>query len=446
MPESPVSAVVIGAGHRSILYASYAEKHPEQLKIVGIAEPNDVRREKAAARFGIPGDRCFRSAEELAARPQFADAAINGTMDRQHVDTAIPLLEAGYHLLLEKPMAVHQEELLRLVDAVRRTQRRLMVCHVLRYAPFYVEIRKRIAAGELGDILHIHTAEHVSYHHMAAAFVRGKWRNRAQSNPMLLAKCCHDMDLLCWFKSGQAPRRVASFGSRTFFRPEAAPKGAGTRCLLDCKIEADCPYSARKHYIEMGLWSAYAWEPIEHLDNPSVEDKIQSLRTDNPWGRCVWHCDNDVVDHQTVNIEFADRATASHDMVGGASRPCRKIHILGTAGEIEGIMEEGKFVLRRPDARRGHEFSQDLVDVNVAGGMHGGGDFRLVRDFVRIIRGETPSISTTDIMDSVFGHLIAYAADRAMREARTVEIPAGDGNSEADGPHSNRSPGSKARA
>ena len=424
MPESPVSAVIMGAGHRSVLYASYAEKHPDRLKITGIAEPDDVRRGKTAKRFHIPESHRFRTAEELAAHPAIADAAINGTMDRAHVTTAIPLLEAGYHMLLEKPMAVSRAELLQLVDAVHRTQRRLMVCHVLRYAPFYVAIRERIVAGELGDILHIHTAEHVSYHHIAAAFIRGKWRNRTQSNPMLLAKCCHDLDLLCWFKSGSAPCRVTSVGGRMFFRAEKAPKGAGTRCLVDCAIERECPYSAGKHYMEMGLWGAYAWESIESIDNPTEADKIESLRTDNPLGRCVWRCDNDVVDHQTVGIEFADNATASHDMVGGTSRPCRKIHILGTAGEIEGIMEEGKFVVRRPDPRRGHEYTEEPVDVNVTGGMHGGGDFRLVEDFVRVIRGEEPSLSTTDIMDSVFGHLVAYAADEAMHGKRVLELDA----------------------
>jgi len=403
-------------------YGRYALEHPDEFRIVGVAEPDPVRRRQAAERFGLPPERCFETAEELAAQPVLADAVINGTMDRDHVPTTLPLLEAGYHVLLEKPMAPFREELLRLVEAVERTGRRLMVCHVLRYAPFYVEVRRRIAAGDVGMILHIHTEENVSYHHMAAAFIRGKWRRREDSNPMLLAKCCHDMDLLCWFKSGIPPRRVASFGGLTYFRPENAPEGAGTRCLVDCAIEAECPFSAGKNYIEQGRWGAYAWEPIEHIESPTIEDKLESLRGDNPWGRCVWHCDNTVVDHQNVLVEFADGATATHDMVGGTSRPCRKLHILGTRGEIEGVMEEGRFVVRHPDARKGHEYSEEVVDVNVRGGMHGGGDLRLAADFVRIVRGEKPSLSTTDIHDSINGHLIAYAADEAMRNGTVVAI------------------------
>ncbi|NOY83039.1 MAG: Gfo/Idh/MocA family oxidoreductase [Kiritimatiellaeota bacterium] len=422
MASRPVTAVIVGAGHRSLGYGRYALEHPDEFRIVGLAEPNPVRRRQAMARFDLPPRQCFETAAELASRPAFADAVINGTMDRDHVPTTLPLLDAGYHVLLEKPMAPSREDLLQLVAAVERTGRRLMVCHVLRYAPFYAEVRRRIAAGEVGAVLHIHTGEHVSYHHMAAAFIRGKWGRREDSNPMLLAKCCHDLDLLCWMKSGVPPRQVASFGGLSYFRAENAPAGAGTRCLTDCSIEADCPFSARKNYIEQGRWGAYAWEPIEHLDAPTVEDKIESLRTDNPWGRCVWHCDNTVVDHQSVLLAFADGSTASHDMVGGTSRPCRKLHVLGTRGEIEGVMEEGRFVVRRPDARKGREYSEEHVDVNVRAGMHGGGDLRLVADFVRVVRGEKPSLSTTDIRDSVNGHLIAYAADEAMRTGTAVPV------------------------
>jgi len=215
---------------------------------------------------------------------------------------------------------------------------------------------------------------------------------------------------------------VASHGSLMIFRPEKAPPGSGTRCLVDCRIEDVCPYSARKNYVEQGLWSFYAWEDLEHVPHPTVEQKLESLRTTNPYGRCVWRCDNDVVDHQAVMAEFADGCVATHVMVGGASRPCRKIHLVGTLGEIEGTMEEGRFVVRHPDARAGHEYVETRVDINVAGDMHGGGDFRLVKDFMAVLRGEPPSISTTAIKDSIYGHLIAYAADQAMLEYRGVEI------------------------
>ena len=205
---------------------------------------------------------------------------------------------------------------------------------------------------------------------------------------MLLAKFGHDMDLQAWMKSGVRPVTVASMGALTHFRSEMAPEGSGTRCLVDCQIEDTCPFSAGKNYIEQGLWGAYAWEPIEHLHEPTVEQKIESLRTDNPFGRCVYRCDNDVVDHQGVVTQFEDDTVATHDMTCGTARPCRTIHLVGTKGEIEGVMEEGRFVVRHADPRKGHEYSEELVDLSVTGDGHGGGDMRLVGDFVRVLRGE----------------------------------------------------------
>ncbi|MFP3904921.1 MAG: Gfo/Idh/MocA family oxidoreductase, partial [Armatimonadota bacterium] len=305
---------------------------------------------------------------------------------------------------------------------VRKTGRKLLIGHVLRHAPFYVEIRNRVAAGDIGEIMSVNTTERVGYHHMAVAFIRGKWNQRETSNPFLMAKCCHDLDLICWMKSGIGPERVASFGSLMYFKEENAPEGSGTRCLVDCDIEEDCPYSARKNYIEQGLWPTYAWDNLEHIENPTEEQKLESLRTDNPHGRCVWRCDNTIVDHQNVIIEFEDGATASHVLTGGTARASRTMHLVGTEGEIEGDLHDGSFVIRHPDAREGHEYRETPVDVNVSGRMHGGGDMRLVADFVRVLQGQEPSLSTTDIMDSIYSHMIAFAADEAMQHNTVVPI------------------------
>jgi hypothetical protein len=246
---------------------------------------------------------------------------------------------------------------------------------------------------------------------------------------MLMAKCCHDLDLIAWMKSGIRPRSVASFGSNMQFVPERMPEGAGTRCLVDCPIEEHCPYSARKHYIDHPhRWSFYVWESLEHLAEPTIEDKIRSLETDNPYGRCVWRCEMDVVDHQSVAIQFGDGSTATHNMIGGTSKPSRSIHLVGTLGEIQGVFEERKFVIRHIDPRPGHEYSERMVDLDVEGDMHGafgghgGGDLRLVADFLRVVRGEPASISTTGIQDSITGHLMGFCADRAMKERRVVDV------------------------
>jgi predicted dehydrogenase len=420
--QKPLRAVLVGAGHRAVGYGSYALQHPDELQVVGVADPDPVRREAAREKFGFPADNCFETAADLAAEPQLGEVVINGTMDADHVPTTLPLLDAGYDILLEKPICPTQSELMQLRDKVNETGRTVCIGHVLRHAPFYAEIKRQVAEGAIGEIIAINTTERVSYHHMVVAFVRGKWNQRATSNPIMMAKCCHDLDLVAWMKSGIVPRRVASFGSLTFFRPEKAPAEAGTRCLVDCPIERDCAYSAYKHYIEQNLWGAYAWHSLEYLGEPTLEDKLNSLKTDNPFGRCVWRCDNDVADHQSVIVEFADGCVANHALVTGTPKPCRTMHLIGTSGEIEGTMEEGGFVIRRPDARAGHEYEEIKADLKASQHMHGGGDLRLVADFIRVVRGEQPSLSTTELADSLNGHLIGFAADVAMLEKRVVEI------------------------
>ncbi len=420
------TAVIVGAGHRAVLYASYAQQHPDELAIVGMADPSSLRRKQTAKLFDLAPERCFETAEQLASAPRFADFAINGTMDHQHVHTSLPLLERGYHILLEKPFATHEEEMWQLVQTARRCGCKVAICHVLRYAPFYAAIRRKVVEGAIGEILNVQAAEHVSYHHVAVGFVRGKWNRKAYCrSSMLMAKSCHDLDLIAWMKSGIAPRRVASFGSNFQFRPENAPPGAGTRCLVDCPIEADCLYSARKHYLDHpDRWAYYVWDSLEHLSNPTLADKIESLKT-SPYGRCAWKTDMDVVDHQSVLIEFADGCTATLNMIGGASKPSRSIHLIGTHGEIRGCLEESRFTILRPDLRPGHETAEEIVDTSAedaSGGGHGGGDMRLVADFVKLLNGEPPSISSTSLEDSVNGHLIGFCADRAREEGRVVEV------------------------
>lgn len=431
MSPQPVTAVIVGAGHRSMVMAGYALQKPDELRIVGVADPDELRRRRTAEEFGLVPEQCYESAEQLAVGPKAADAVINGTMDHQHVPTSLPLLEAGYDILLEKPFATNEEEMLRLAEVCKRHKRKLMVCHVLRYAPFYLEIRKRVATGKIGEILNIQINEHVSYHHMSVAFVRGKWNRQGQCHStMLLAKCCHDLDMLAWMKSGVAPVSVASFGGLTHFRPENAPQGAGTRCLVDCPAEAQCEYSARKIYLEHPKrWRFYVWAGLEHIEEPTMEDMERSLRTDNPHGRCAWKCGNDVVDHQSVAVEFADGAIATHNMVGGTAKPLRSIHIVGTKGEIQGEFEASRFAVRTIAPRPGNVFDEEVVDLNVSGDMagafggHGGGDLRLVADFVRLIRGEEPSISCTSIEDSIHGHQMVFCADRSREEGRVVPVP-----------------------
>ncbi|MBQ7402841.1 MAG: Gfo/Idh/MocA family oxidoreductase [Lentisphaeria bacterium] len=426
------TSIIVGAGHRSMCYASYAKERPDRFRIVGVADPNPIRCKKAINEFGIKPDMVFHDAAELASRGKLADCIINGTMDADHVPTTIPLLEAGYDVLLEKPIAVSAEEVHLLDETVKKYRRKVMICHVLRYADFYTAIKQKIFDGEIGTIVNIQTSEHVSYHHMANCYVRGKWRREdICKSTMLMAKCCHDLDLICWFMSGIKPLRISSFGGRHFFCKENAPAGSGEYCLIDCPLEKSCIYSNRQINLNNPKrWGSYVWTGLEGVDEPSMDDYERELkRKDNPYARCIWKMDNNVVDRQSVMIEFANGATAVHNLVAGTARPCRKLHIVGTLGEIEGIMDDSSFVIRKIDPRPGHEFSSEEINLSTysdntgAFGGHGGGDRKLVVDFVDQLEGKTPSISCSCLDDSINGHLVGFLADQARRENRVVDFP-----------------------
>lgn len=427
-----ITAVIVGAGHRALLYSQYSLEHPEELEIVGVADPDPVRRARAAEMFKIPAGNCFESAQALAERPRLADAVINGTMDNQHVATAVPLLKAGYDMLLEKPFAVNEEEMWELYRTVKETGRTVMICHVLRYTPFYTAIRRAVSQGEIGDIINIYVTEHVSYHHLSASYVRGKWNNREKCGAtMLLAKCCHDLDLLMWMKSGVAPRQIASFGSDFQFSLEKRPLGAGKRCLVDCPLESECDYSAGKLCIDHpDRWGFYIWDELGRKGEPSLEDKIRSLRTDNPYGLCAWDCGHENVDHQSVLINFQDGATGTLNMVGGAAKPERNIHIVGTKGEIKGVFDDSIIDIRKIDHTQDCGWSEHRIDLQIGGdksgmtGSHGGGDMLLAEEFVHVLQGEKPSLSYTGIEDSVNGHLAVFLADKARETGQVQTFPA----------------------
>lgn len=436
MEQKPVTAIIVGAGHRAFVYSKLAKTDPDKLKIVGVADPNPVRRQKAMEEFGFGEDMCFESADDLAEKGKLADAIINGTMDEQHLVTSVPLLNAGYDMLLEKPFAVNEKEMRELVACAKKNNSKVMICHVLRYTPFYYGIKEIVNSGEIGDIINIQTTEHVSYHHLSTSYVRGKWANSKKCHTsMLLAKCCHDLDIMMWMMSETKPKKISSFGGKFQFKPENAPAGAGTICMKDCPLVDTCVYSTKRLYIDHpDRWAFYVWDALEGIKNPTIEDKINLMKSDSPYARCIYKCDNDVVDHQSVMVEFESGATGTHNMVGGSSEPRRDIHIIGTKGEIFGNFEDCKFTVLKinpsPDAHN-EECDVEEHDLKVTGDMvgayggHGGGDERLAADFVKFIRGEEHSLACTSIFDSVAGHLSVYLADQSREnggEPQTVEL------------------------
>ena len=416
--KKPITAIVLGAGHRAMVYADYSLKHPDELKIVGVADPDEYRRKMVCEKFGFPVGNCFVDAEALSKVPKFADAVINGTMDEQHVETSLPLLKMGYDMLLEKPFCVNKAEMKELLDVVNEHKNKVMICHVLRYSPFYLKFKEKIQSGELGDIINIQTIENVSYHHMATSFVRGKWGNSEKCHTsMLLAKCCHDMDIMMWLMSPLKPLTVSSVGSRMQFRKENAPKNSGTYCLKDCPLVETCQYSAKKIYLDhLGSWEFYVWKELESVENPTMEQRIELLKHSD-YGRCIYKCDNDVVDHQSVLINFSNGATGTHNMIGGAAAPLRVLKVTGTKGEIYGEFESNVIKFTKIDPNNENMYVEerlDIEDFDLDG--HGGGDDNLTADFIKFVAGEEVSVSCTSIYDSIAGHNIIFLADES-REA-----------------------------
>jgi predicted dehydrogenase len=429
-PTGPVTVVAIGAGTRTSAYSSYSKRYPDKMKVVAVAEPVAHKREAFAKEYNIPPSLQFASYEQVAAQPGIAEAAINGTMDRMHHPSGMALLSAGYHMLLEKPIAPTEREVLELVNNAAANKRLVLIGHVLRYTRFYQTIKSIIDSGRIGTITGIHTQENVGYLLMPAAFVRGQWNKESTSGPMLLSKCCHDMDVLIWLLNGVKPVRVSSFGSLRFFVRENAPEGSTDRCLNGCKIEATCDYSAKLHHITKGFGQAWAFGHVSSYPNVTLEEKILALKTTSPHGRCVWRSDNDVVDRQTVMIEFADGVTVTHDMFCTNSRDGRTAHIIGTKGEIEADGHSGIIKIRKPAHREGmktvNRFDEESIDVAAQLASetygHGGGDDGLAGDFVALLRGKQGSSGLTRIQDSVEGHRLTFAAEVARKEHRVVEL------------------------
>ncbi|MBA4387670.1 MAG: gfo/Idh/MocA family oxidoreductase [Verrucomicrobia bacterium] len=420
-----VTVALVGAGNRSGAYTRYSLSNPDRMKIVAVADPNPVHRRLAAERFNVPSDMQFESHEDIAKRPGLADAVLNCTREVSHYETAIPLLKAGYDMLLEKPIALDEAEVRAIIGAARENRRKVMICHVLRYAPFYVKIKEIVTSGVIGDIVSLRTLESLDYGHIATCYVRDRWHRRDKSGPMLLLKCCHDLDIIAWLLSGVPAVRVASFGSRKVYREENAPAGSGSRCMVDCSIEADCQYSARSMYVVKNMLGGAVWQGLRGVKELSPSNKEEFIRNVSPFGRCVWRCDNDQVDHQSVIVEFANGVTATHDMFGVAARSTRQIHVVGTKGELHGDMEEGKIMLSRPGVGPDERIRDEIVNVAAEvydAHSHGGGDQALTADFISVLKGEPASKASTRIEDSLTGHLIAFAADTAMMEHRVVEL------------------------
>ena len=409
-----IGTIIVGAGGRGNAYGGFALEYPKELNVVGVAEPDPVRRERFVTQHDIAPDMIFHDWQSLlASGEKRAATAINCTMDRFHFESTMKMLDMGYDVLLEKPMTPILRENVRLVQRAEETGRLLQVCHVLRYTPFWQALRHVVQSGRLGRIISVTHRENLAYYHMAHSFVRGNWRNEASSGPMILSKCCHDLDILLWILR-QPVAHLNSFGSMIHFRPEHAPEGATERCTDGCPAADTCKYEATKLYARDG--NGWPHNAVSYI--PTKEARLEALKTD--WyGRCVYHCDNDVVDHQTVNMELEDGTTVNLVMNGQGDEECRTMRWDGTRATLY-----GKFSARGDEIRVHHHLTGEVENVPVIArdrSGHGGGDFGIMRSFLNALRGEADD-SITTARESLESHLLAFAAEESRRSKTVINM------------------------
>ncbi|MBO9606244.1 MAG: Gfo/Idh/MocA family oxidoreductase [Paenibacillaceae bacterium] len=421
-----IKTAVIGAGGRGSLYAGYALHYPHEMEITAVAEPNPARREAFRQRHGLAPQACHADWRDLLAGPRCADALLICTQDTMHYEPTIRALEAGYHVLLEKPMSTVPAECVDMGERAKRHDAVFAICHVLRYTVFFATLKRLLDEGRIGQLVTIQHNENVSYWHQAHSYVRGNWRNSAQSSPMIVAKCCHDMDALLWL-AGADCELVSSFGSLAHFRPEHAPAGATARCLDGCAAADECAYYAPRHYLTANV----GWPTSAISDDPSYEARLRALR-EGPYGRCVYACDNDVVDHQVASLQFANGVTAAFTMSAFTYDNDRTIKLMGTKGEIRGAMGKGELEIVEFATGHRQTIALRVPDNGQAG--HGGGDFVLMADFLRQVRERVARQERGERGDgggqggrtsadkSVQGHLMAFAAERSRLENRVVRL------------------------
>jgi predicted dehydrogenase len=405
-----ITAIMIGAGSRGIgAYGYYAEAHPQEIRFVAVADPDPMRRGYFAMRHGISPDHVYAGYEEILREPKLADACFVCTQDNLHFIPAQRAMEKGYHLFLEKPMAVDPVECIQLGKIAEDHRVRLMIGHVLRYTPFFSAIKRLLDEGRIGTLMSIQHNENVSYWHQAHSYVRGNWRNSRLSSPMILAKSCHDLDLLIWFAHSH-PKKVSSFGKLSYFTPENAPQGAPAYCLDGCPAQDTCVYYAPRVYP-----NAPDWLKLPVSNDMSTEALLKALKK-GPYGRCVFRCDNDVVDHQVTAIEFANGVTVAFTMTAFTHENTRTIKLMGTKGEIRGHMESNRLEI--------YAFGKDqpeIVDLATVDAGHGGGDFGIMKAFTELLETGSHSEVASD-KSSIESHLLAFAAEESRLKGETVDF------------------------
>ena len=415
----PVEAVLIGAGQRGIeAMGAFAERCPDELKFVAVVEPIKERRDLFAERHNIPEKLRFASLDEFLAQPAPSKICFNATMDRQHRETAIKLMENGFHQFLEKPMDYTAEGCLAIADKARENGLMLQICHPLRYTDFYSRVKNLIRDGAIGKLVSFTMNENVCYWHFAHSYTRGNWRNSDKSGPIILTKSCHDMDIAAWLTES-APKKVAAFGGLDHFRKKNAPEGATKRCTDGCPAAESCPFYAPDLYLKGGpleIWPVSMTGVIQE-----DEKRLEALKTSH-YGRCVYHCDNNVPDHFVLSSEFENGVSFDFTLRADTYNCYRTIRAVGTEGTLDGHFENFEIRISRFTSKPDPEKDVEDIHTEKLEGAHGGGDTGAIRNFVNAARENDVDSLKRSVEIAVEGHMLAFAAEEARTSEQVITL------------------------
>lgn len=412
-----IRVVLIGAGNRGRIYTNHMKDM--NFEVVAVADPIESRRDYIKKTHNLREDMCFKNWDELFDKPKFADVAVIATSDSMHYAPAMKAIELGYNILLEKPVAPTPDECADIANSAKKKGVKILVCHVLRYAPFFTTIKQFITDGKLGKVISIHHSECVGNVHHSHSYVRGNWGNTQRSSNMLLAKSCHDIDIIQWLMDSKCTK-VHSFGSLSYFKKENAPEGAPDYCVDGCPHAENCYYNAVNIYLKNEN-DIGCRDYCTTVVNPTDEQVLETLKT-TQYGKCIFKCDNDVVDHQVVNLEFENGEIASFNMCS-FNKGGRFIRVMGTDGEIYGDMRENTiqyFNFKTRTFETTVPTGKKLNDTIVGG--HGGGDRGLVTALYEYITDGRKDNWLSEIEISVKNHLITFAAEKSRLENSVVDV------------------------
>ncbi|MBR6792751.1 MAG: Gfo/Idh/MocA family oxidoreductase [Clostridia bacterium] len=417
----PLSVIVMGLGNRGSKYAKLMSVDPEHYNVVGVAEPDHARRDEIQEIFGLSDDVCFDSWDEILAQPKMADLAVIAMVDDMHYEPAMRAIELGYNLLLEKPVAPTAKECADIANAAKEKGVEVLVCHVLRYAPFYVKVKELLMEGIIGDVMSAEAVEGVEIIHQSHSYVRGNWHCEAESSPMLLAKSCHDLDILQWLLDKPC-KKIQSFGALTHFTEANAPEGSPIRCADGtCPVRDTCIFNCIKMYHdnERNHRRRIITKGIAKTPVPTNEEVMEALKTTD-YGLCVYHANNDVVDHQTVNMVFEGDVTVTFNM-NAFNKGGRYIRLFGTKGELYARAADTEITIRIYGQKEPVLVSVPKVEESIVGG-HGGGDQGIIQELHQYMSGEYNGFRAANIHTSVRNHMLCFAAEESRHNDTVVRI------------------------